>query len=85
MAPDSIAWFFEGPGPALASNGDLVRADGSLDPSYAGRGACLIGWQAAAPLRQPGGLIAWSFEQLLADLGYMGAYRSIEQLQELRP
>ncbi|MOA68856.1 hypothetical protein D3C78_1966900 [compost metagenome] len=68
----------------MASNGDLVRADGSLDPAYAGRGACLIGWQAAAPLRQPGGLIAWSFEQLLMDLGYMGSYRSIEQLQESR-
>ncbi|SPO66750.1 DUF917 family protein [Pseudomonas sp. JV241A] len=86
MAPDSISWFIpgSGPGPQVASNGDLVGNDGALVGPYSGRPVCLLGWQAEAPLRVPGGLILWSFQQLLAGLGYPGPYRSVGQLQELR-
>lgn len=73
-APDSIAYFVEGDGQSVYSNGDLLLADGSLDPALAHRTAVLIAWEADAALRQPGGLILDSFRTLLADLGYLGPY-----------
>ncbi|MEN9451932.1 MAG: hypothetical protein RLZZ369_991, partial [Pseudomonadota bacterium] len=57
MAPDSICYFFEGPGDAVASNGDLVEDNGGLNPAYKGRPVTVIGLSANPQLRQRGGLI----------------------------
>lgn len=80
MAPDSVAYFAEGEGQAVFSNGDLVQADGTLLPAVKHRTFVLLAWQADAALRQKDGLILDSFHQLLASMGYLGPYVPIEQL-----
>lgn len=80
MAPDGICWFFEGPGDAVASNGDLVESDGSLNPAYKGRRVTLLGLSANPLLRERGGLILDSFMQQVNTLGYRGPYVPVEQL-----
>jgi len=80
MAPDGICWFFEGEGDVVASNGDIVQADGSLNPAYRGRPATLLGLSANPLLRVPGGLILDSFMQQVNTLGYRGPYVPVEKL-----
>lgn len=80
MAPDSIAYFFEGTGDAVASNGDVVQADGSLNPSYKDRPVTVIGLAANPQLRIPHGLILDSFMQQVNQLGYRGPYVPVEAL-----
>lgn len=80
MAPDSICWFFEGEGDAVASNGDIVQADGSLNPAYRGRPVTLMGLSANPLLRVPGGLILDSFMAQVNTLGYRGPYVPVEKL-----
>lgn len=80
MAPDSICWFFEGAGDAVASNGDIVLASGGLNPAYSRRPVALIGLVADHHLRQPGGLILDSFMQQVNQLGYRGPYVPVEKL-----
>ncbi|MFP6800355.1 MAG: DUF917 family protein [Pseudomonas sp.] len=84
MAPDSIAYFVEGPGPSVFSNGDVVQEDGTISPELKQRKVTLLAWQAESPLREAGGLNLWSFMQLLETLGYMGPYRSVGQNQAER-
>lgn len=84
MAPDSLAYFVEGPGQAVYSNGDLVLADGSLNPEVRQRTVTLLAWQADPALRTPGGLILDSFQQLLASMGYLGPYVPVGELQRDR-
>lgn len=72
MAPDSLAYFVEGPGQQVFSNGDLVQEDGSLNPELKGRRITLIGLAADPVLREPDGLILESYMDLLARLGYLG-------------
>lgn len=74
MAPDSLAYFVEGQGQQVFSNGDLLLVDGSLNPAVKGRTATLIGISAAPPLVVPDGLILTSFMALIAQLGYLGPY-----------
>ncbi len=74
MAPDSLAYFAEGAGQQVFSNGDLLQADGTLNPQIEGRPLSVIGIAAAAPLREPGGLILDSFMAQVAQLGYLGPY-----------
>ncbi|WP_439889122.1 S-methyl thiohydantoin desulfurase domain-containing protein [Pseudomonas sp. MBLB4123] len=85
MAPDSIAYFVEGPGPAVFSNGDVVEADGTISPSLKRRPVSLIAWQAESPLRKPGGLNLWSFMQLLQTIGYLGPYRAVGDINAACP
>jgi uncharacterized protein len=80
MAPDSICWFFEGDGEVVASNGDIVQPDGSLNPAYRGRPVTLLGLSANPLLRVPGGLILDSFMQQVNTLGYRGPYVPVEKL-----
>lgn len=80
MAPDSICYFFEGEGDAVASNGDLVEDSGALNPTYKGRPVTLIGLSANPHLRQHGGLILDSFMQQVNQLGYRGPYVPVEKL-----
>lgn len=80
MAPDSICWFFEGDGDVVASNGDIVLPDGSLNPAYRGRPVTLLGLSANPLLRVPGGLILDSFMQQVNALGYRGPYVPVERL-----
>jgi DUF917 family protein len=77
MAPDSIAYFVEGEGESVFSNGDLVRADGSLEPALMHRTVTLIGIGADPVLRRPDGLNLRSFLQLLRQLGYYGPYAAL--------
>jgi DUF917 family protein len=77
MAPDSIAYFVEGEGEQVFSNGDLVRDDGSLKPALLHRTVTLIGIGADPVLRNPEGLNLRSFMQLLNQLGYYGPYRAL--------
>lgn len=84
LAPDSLAYFVEGPGQAVYSNGDLVLADGSLNPEVRQRTVTLLAWQADPALRTPGGLILDSFRQLLASMGYLGPYVPVGELQRDR-
>lgn len=74
MAPDSLAYFVEGEGQQVFTNGDLLQADGTLNPQVRGRPVSVIGIGAAAPLRIPGGLILESFMEQVAKLGYLGPY-----------
>lgn len=74
MAPDSIAWFVEGGTENVYSNGDLVQADGSLNPALKQRRVSLIGIVADPAIRQPGGEILNSFMDLLSSMGYLGPY-----------
>ena len=80
MAPDSIAYFVEGAGQAVYSNGDLVQADGSLNPALKGRKVTLLGLAADAALRVPKGLILDSFMAQAVTLGYHGPYVPVEKL-----
>ncbi|MBB3104370.1 DUF917 domain-containing protein [Azomonas macrocytogenes] len=82
LAPDSLAYFVEGPGQAVYSNGDLVLANGELAPEVKQRTVTLLAWQADPALRIPGGLILDSFQQLLASMGYLGPYVPVSQLQQ---
>jgi len=81
MAPDSLAWFAEGEGQQVFSNGDLLGSDGQLDPALRGRRFTLVGIPAAAPLRTPGGLILDSFMAQVAQLGYLGPYQPLGDVQ----
>ncbi|EGH96306.1 S-methyl thiohydantoin desulfurase domain-containing protein [Pseudomonas syringae] len=80
-APDSLAYFVSGPGQSVYSNGDAVLADGTLSPSLKDRTVTLFAWQADAALRTPDGQILASFMGLLADMGYLGPYISVEAMQ----
>jgi DUF917 family protein len=80
MAPDGICWFFGGEGDAVASNGDIVQADGSLNPAYRGRPVTLLGLSANPLLRESGGLILDSFMAQVNTLGYRGPYVPVEKL-----
>ncbi|WP_041796006.1 DUF917 domain-containing protein [Pararhodospirillum photometricum] len=80
MAPDSIAYFLEGKGQAVYTNGDLIQSNGTLDPSVMNRRASLLAWRAEAPLTEPGGLILDSFRDALKDLGYLGPYVPVDAL-----
>ncbi|MGF6770248.1 DUF917 family protein [Paraburkholderia sp. GAS199] len=80
LAPDSVAYYVGGEGQSIFSNGDLVQADGSLNPAIGKRPVTLIAWRAEAPLRQPG-LILDSFMQDLNTLGYLGPYVPLETLR----
>jgi DUF917 family protein len=77
MAPDSLSWFVAGP-QAVYTNGDLVMADGTVNPVVKDCDVTLIGIAAAAPLRVPNGLILDSFMELLATLGYDGPYLPLQ-------
>ena len=81
MAPDSIAYFVEGQGTAVFTNGDLVQEQGDINPELKHRKVTLLAWQAEAPLLEENGLILWSFMQRLQTLGYTGPYRSVRQSQ----
>ena len=83
MAPDGICWFFEGDGDTVASNGDIVQADGRLNPAYQGRPVTLLGLAANPLLRVPGGLILDSFMQQVNTLGYRGPYVPVERLMSI--
>ena len=83
MAPDSIAYFVEGPGQAIFSNGDLVDDQGQLNPALHGRRVVLLGWKAEAPLRKPNGLNLDSFMALNKTLGYHGPYVPVDELHAL--
>ncbi|MFL9861069.1 DUF917 family protein [Paraburkholderia madseniana] len=83
LAPDSVAYFVEGDGQAIFTNGDLVMADGSLNPVVGHRKVTLIAWEAEPPLRVAGGLILESFLQLLESLGYLGPYVPLGKLQSI--
>lgn len=84
MAPDGIAYFFEADaghaGDAVASNGDLLQPDGTLNPVYKDRKVTLLGLSANPILREPGGLILDSFMQQAVTLGYRGPYVPVEAL-----
>ncbi|CAH2928525.1 MAG: Conservative hypothetical protein probably involved in hydantoin, pyrimidine utilization [uncultured Paraburkholderia sp.] len=73
LAPDSVAYYVGGEGQSVFSNGDLVNADGSLNPAIGKRPVTLIAWRAEAQLRKPG-LILDSFMQLLNSLNYLDPY-----------
>ncbi len=83
LAPDSVAYFVDGEGQSIFSNGDLVLDNGSLNPAIGKRPVTLIAWRAEPALRQPG-LILDSFMALLNSLGYLGPYVPLEVLQSIR-
>ncbi|MBC3954194.1 DUF917 domain-containing protein [Pseudomonas triticifolii] len=80
-APDSIAYFVSGAGQSVFSNGDAVGADGSLNPVLSNQTVTVLAWQAQAPLRVANGQILASFMSLLADMGYLGPYVSVDASQ----
>jgi uncharacterized protein len=80
LAPDSIAYFADGLAQNVFSNGDLVMADGSLNPELKDRNITLLAWQAEPELCKPGGLILSSFLQQLRNMGYSGPYVPIASL-----
>lgn len=84
IAPDSIAYFVEGDGQSVFSNGDLTMADGSLNPAVKDRVVTVLGWQAAPELREAGALILDSFLTELQVLGYLGSYVPVQNLQDFR-
>lgn len=88
MAPDSIAYFLEDDPRRVASNGDLVRPDGSLKPEFLDKPVSVIGIAADPALRETKGteqgLILASFMKQLGAMGYRGAYLPLaETLQRL--
>jgi hypothetical protein len=84
LAPDSVAYFVEGSGQAVFTNGDLVTEKGALTPAVSGRKVTLLAWEAEPALRVPGGLIVTSFlEALASPLGYLGPYVPVGSLQKL--
>jgi DUF917 family protein len=82
LAPDSIAYFVEGKGQNVFTNGDLVMADGSLNPAVGKRPVTLIAWQADSQLTLPNGLILGSFLEQLNKLGYRGPYVPVGALNQ---
>lgn len=84
VAPDSLAYFAEGDGQSVFSNGDLTLADGSLNPVLKDRVVTVLAWQAAPELREPDGLILQSFLTELQVLGYLGPYVPVQNLQDFR-
>jgi uncharacterized protein len=82
LAPDSIAYFVEGPGQSIFTNGDLLQDNGKLNPAIGKRPITLIAWRAEAQVRKPG-LILDSFMELLNTLGYLGPYVPLDSLQAL--
>ncbi|MGH6646346.1 DUF917 domain-containing protein [Aquabacterium sp.] len=84
LAPDGIAYFVEGAGQSVFSNGDLVLSDGSLNPAVKGRQVTLLGLSANAALRIPDGLILTSFMDLLGTMGYHGPYVPVEVLAHIK-
>lgn len=88
MAPDSIAYFFDvgpdGQGQAVASNGDLLNPDGSLNPAFKDRPVTVLGLAANAHLRVPNGLILDSFMAQAVTLGYRGPYVPVEVLMSAK-
>lgn len=84
VAPDSLAYFAEGDGQSVFSNGDLTLADGSLNPILKDRVVTVLAWQAAPELREPDGLILQSFLTELQVLGYLGPYVPVQNLQDFR-
>jgi uncharacterized protein len=85
MAPDSIAYFVQGKGQAVFSNGDLLMSDGTLNPALKGRKVTLLGLSANKALRKPDGLILDSFMLLAKTLGYHGPYVPVEKLVKIKP
>ncbi|MDN7177152.1 DUF917 domain-containing protein [Caballeronia sp. SEWSISQ10-4 2] len=83
LAPDSIAYFVEGKGQNVFTNGDLVMADGSLNPVVGQRPVTLLAWEAQPQLTEPGGLILDSFIEQLNTLGYLGPYVPVEKLNRM--
>ncbi|OAJ59038.1 hypothetical protein A6V36_28720 [Paraburkholderia ginsengiterrae] len=83
LSPDSVAYYVGGEGQSIFSNGDLVQADGTLNPAIGKRPVTLIAWRAEAELRKPG-LNLDSFMQLLNSLGYLGPYVPLESLHSLQ-
>ncbi|GAB2896090.1 DUF917 domain-containing protein [Paraburkholderia jirisanensis] len=84
LAPDSVAYFVEGSGESVFTNGDLVTQKGTLNPAVTGRKVTLLAWEAEPALRVPGGLIVTSFlEALASPLGYLGPYVPVGALQKL--
>jgi len=81
VAPDSIAYFVEGKGQAVYSNGDLVLDNGQLNPTVKDRKIVLLAWQADRALTH--GLILDSFMTLLASIGYLGPYVPLAKLDDL--
>ncbi len=81
LAPDSIAYFVEGTGQAVYSNGDLVLGNGQLNPTVKDRKVVLLAWQADKALTH--GLILDSFLTLLASIGYLGPYVPLGKLDDL--
>lgn len=82
MAPDSLAYFVEGAGQSVFSNGDLSLPDGSINPAIGKRPVVLLAWQAEPALRVADGLILESFLSLLASLGYLGPYCPVQDLSK---
>jgi len=85
MAPDTIAYFLPNAPGHVASNGDLVNADGSLKAEYVNSPAIVIGVAADPALRRRSGprqegLILKSFLAQLASMGYLGSYTPVEEL-----
>lgn len=83
VAPDSLAYFVEGDGQSIFTNGDLTQADGTLNPIIKDRVVVVLAWQAEPELREPGGLILDSFKTELEVLGYLGPYVPVQDLQGL--
>ncbi|WP_027796846.1 DUF917 domain-containing protein [Paraburkholderia acidipaludis] len=79
LAPDSVAYFVEGEGQSIFTNGDLVQDNGKLNPAIGKRPVTLIAWRAEPELRKPG-LILDSFMDLLNTFGYLGPYVPLESL-----
>lgn len=84
IAPDSVAYFVEGAGAeqAVYTNGDLIDAEGKLNPALGGCTVTLLAWEAAEPLIEPGGVILDSFLDLLKSMGYYGPYVPLNRLLE---
>jgi uncharacterized protein len=77
LAPDSVAYFVEGEGQSIFTNGDLVQDNGRLNPAIGKRPVTLIGWRAEPELTKAG-LILDSFMELLNSFGYLGPYVPLE-------
>ncbi len=83
MAPDSLAYFVEGPGQSIYSNGDLLTADGKIREDLLNRKVSLIGIAAELVLTEPGSDVFASFMRLLANLGYYGSFVSVADTDRL--
>jgi uncharacterized protein len=83
LAPDSVAYFVEGDGQSIFTNGDLIEENGSLNPVIGKRPVTLIAWRAEPELTQAG-LILDSFMELLNTFGYLGPYVPLETPPRVR-